>query len=241
MGNRVPDLLIYQYTISYSHSYVYIYIFIYQNITHIRAQKWDHEESCSQSTSISIHKFKFTFIYIYISMHRIYIYIYIYIYMYIYIKWDHGQSCSRPATTSIQYFILIFMYTHIYMHVSKFNTYTGPKNGTMENRVRDPLIYHNTTHIQGPKMGPWGIVFPNHFHAPPGHSHIPDTYSMEQFLAANSKQFKKHPLFKAGAWLGDVQGLRDSGVPSWHIVPVLYVCICIYTYLCVCLYIYVYT
>ena len=141
------------------------------------------------------------------------------------------------------------------MHVSEYNTYKGPKNGTMENRVRDPQIYHNTTHIQGPKMGPWGIVFPNHFHAPPGHSHIPDTYSMEQFLAANSKQFKKHPLFKAGAWLGDVQGLRDSGVPSWHIVPVLYIymyicmCVCVFVYICiyinsfmcVCIYVCIYT
>jgi len=82
------------------------------------------------------------------------------------------------------------------------------------------MTYKWMRDVQGPKMEPWGIVFPNHFHAPPGHSHIPDTYSMEQFLAANAKQFKKHPLFKAGAWLGDVQGLRDSGVPSWHIVPV---------------------
>ena len=33
-------------------------------------------------------------------------------------------------------------------------------------------------------MEPWGIVFPNHYHAPPSYSHVPDTYSMEQFLAA---------------------------------------------------------
>jgi len=74
--------------------------------------------------------------------------------------------------------------------------------------------------VQGPKMEPWGIVFPNHYHAPPSYSHVPDTYSMEQFLAANAKNFKKHPLFKAGAWLGDVAGLADGGVPNWHLVPV---------------------
>jgi hypothetical protein len=37
-----------------------------------------------------------------------------------------------------------------------------------------------------------------------------------------AKNFKKHPVFKAGAWLGDVQGLADSGVPF------LFVCICLF-------------
>jgi hypothetical protein len=32
-----------------------------------------------------------------------------------------------------------------------------------------------------------------------------------QFLAVNKKTFKKHVLFKAGAWLGDVAGRADSG------------------------------
>jgi hypothetical protein len=82
------------------------------------------------------------------------------------------------------------------------------------------MTYKWMRDVQGVKMQPWGIVFPSHYHAPPSYTHIPDTYSMEQFLAANAKNFKKHPLFKAGAWLGDVQGLADSGVPSWHLVPV---------------------
>ena len=82
------------------------------------------------------------------------------------------------------------------------------------------MTYKWMRDVQGPKMEPWGIVFPNHYHAPPSYSHVPDTYSMEQFLAANAKNFKKHPLFKAGAWLGDVQGLADGGVPNWHLVPV---------------------
>ena len=81
------------------------------------------------------------------------------------------------------------------------------------------MTYKWMRDAQGPKMAEWGIVFPNHYHAPPGYWQS-DTYSMEQFLAANAKNFKKHPLFKAGAWLGDVAGHKDSGVPSWHIVPV---------------------
>jgi hypothetical protein len=51
-------------------------------------------------------------------------------------------------------------------------------------------------------------------------SHPATSLDGSQFLAVNAKSFRKHPLFKAGAWLGDVAGLPDSGVPSWHAVPV---------------------
>eukprot|EP00960_Hanusia_phi_P024093 710786-Hanusia_phi.AAC.2 len=58
---------------------------------------------------------------------------------------------------------------------------------------------------------------------------------MEEFLAVNGRN-PKFPVFKAvtpserssslliqmlqGAWLGGVMGRQDSGVPSWHTVPV---------------------
>jgi len=75
--------------------------------------------------------------------------IYIHTYICIYIntkymqgpKWDHGQSCSRPTTISIHEFILTLICMNIHMHISKYNTYTGPKNGTMGNRVPKSLVY----------------------------------------------------------------------------------------------------
>jgi hypothetical protein len=48
------------------------------------------------------------------------------------------------------------------------------------------MTYKWMRDVQGPKMKPWGIEFPNHYHTPPASGYIPDTYSMEQFLAANA-------------------------------------------------------
>jgi hypothetical protein len=57
------------------------------------------------------------------------------------------------------------------------------------------MTYKWMRDVQGPKMKPWGIEFPNHYHAPPGSYQPPDTYSMEQFLAANALILKSQLLF----------------------------------------------
>ncbi|EKX41692.1 hypothetical protein GUITHDRAFT_112399 [Guillardia theta CCMP2712] len=78
------------------------------------------------------------------------------------------------------------------------------------------MTYKWMRNNQGPRMKKWKIKFPNELHSP---NPMANTYTMEEFLAVNGRN-PKFPVFKAGAWLGGVMGRQDSGVPSWHTVPV---------------------
>jgi len=65
-------------------------------------------------------------------------------------------------------------------------------------------------------MKRWKIKFPNELHSP---HPFKGGYTMEEFLKVNGNR-PEFPVYKAGAWLGDIAGIADSGVPSWQVVPV---------------------